>query len=80
MIVLRNQGDEVWVGEDGDFPHPLGVYPPSMPLDWVLDRDKGEDPSLAIFDAIEQDFLRKVKVVRLKTKGWRKLRNLKKFH
>jgi hypothetical protein len=47
-----------------------------MSLDWVLDGDEGEDPSLAILDAIE-DFLWEVKVARLKIKGWRELRNLK---
>jgi hypothetical protein len=48
-----------------------------MPLDWVLDGDKGENLSLAILDAIEEDFLREVKVARLKTKCWKELRNLK---
>jgi hypothetical protein len=72
-----DQGSEVWVGEDGDSPHPLGVYPPDMPSDSVLDRDEDEDPSLAILDAIEEDVLWEVKVARLKTKGWRELLNLK---
>lgn len=62
---------------DGDSPHPLGVYPPEMSLDWVLDGDEGEDLSLVILDAIEEDFLREVKVAHLKIKGWRELRNLK---
>jgi hypothetical protein len=34
----------------------LAVYPPDMPLDWVLDSDEDEDPSLAILDAIEEHF------------------------
>jgi hypothetical protein len=32
-IVVWDQGDEGWVGEEGDSPYPLGVYPPDMPLD-----------------------------------------------
>jgi hypothetical protein len=31
-IVVWDQGDEVWVGEGGDSPYPLGVCPPYMPL------------------------------------------------
>jgi hypothetical protein len=57
-------------------PSPFGCLPLDMPLDWVLDGDEGKDSSLAILDAIEDDFLRKVKVACLKTKGWRELRNL----
>jgi hypothetical protein len=34
----------------------LGVFPPDLPLDWVLDGDEDEDQSLAILDAIEEDF------------------------
>jgi hypothetical protein len=45
----------------------LGVFPSSMPLDWVLDGVEDEDLSLAIFDAIEEDFHREVKVVHPKT-------------
>lgn len=37
-----------------------------MPLDWVLDGVEDEDPSLAILDAIEEDFHREVKVARPK--------------
>jgi len=39
-IVVWDQSEEVWVGEDGDSSHPLGVCPPDMPLDGVLDGDK----------------------------------------
>jgi U3 small nucleolar ribonucleoprotein component len=41
-----------------------------------MDRVEDEDPSLAIMDAFEEDFLRKVKVARLKTKGRREILNL----
>jgi hypothetical protein len=50
-----------------------------MPLDWALDAVEDEDPSLAILDAIEEDFHRKVKVARPKTKGRRELLNLNSF-
>lgn len=55
----------------------MGVYPPDMPLDSVLDGDEDEDLSLAILDAIEEDIFWEVKDARLKTKGWRELLNLK---
>jgi U3 small nucleolar ribonucleoprotein component len=56
----------------------LGVLPPNMALDWDLDRveDEDEDLSLAIMDAFEKDFLRKVKVAWPKTKGRREILNL----
>lgn len=47
-----------------------------MALDWELDRVDDEDVSLAIMDAFEEDFLRKVKVARPKTKGRREILNL----
>ncbi len=34
-----------------------------------MDSVEDEDPSLAILDSFEDDFLREVKVARLKTKG-----------
>jgi hypothetical protein len=55
-IVVWDQGDEVWVGENGDSPYPLGVCPPDMPLDWVSDDVEDDDPSFMILDAIEVDF------------------------
>lgn len=75
-IVAWDQGDEVWDGEDGDYPYPLGVFPPSMPLDWVLDIDVDEDPPLALLNVSEEDFIREVKVARPKTRGKRVLLNL----
>jgi hypothetical protein len=30
-----------------------------MHLDWAMDGDEGEDPSVAILDAIEEEFHRK---------------------
>jgi hypothetical protein len=58
-------------------PYPLGVLHPDMSLDWVMDGDEGEDPSLAIVDAIDEEFHRKTMVARQKTKGMRELLNLK---
>jgi len=75
-VVVWEQGDEIWDGEDGDSPYPLGLLPPNMSLDWKLDRVEDEDSSLAILDAFEEDFLREVKVVRPKTKGRREILNL----
>jgi hypothetical protein len=46
----------------GRFPLPFGFFPPNMPLDLVLDGDEEEDPSLAIMDAIEEDFHRKLRL------------------
>jgi hypothetical protein len=68
-VVVWEQGDKIWDGEDGEFPYPLGVLPPNLALDWEMDHVEDEDPSLAIMDAFEEDFLREVKVARLKTKG-----------
>jgi hypothetical protein len=55
----------------------LGVCPPDMPLDWVSDGVEDEDPSFAILDAIEEDFHRVKKGVRLKIKGRRDVLNMK---
>jgi hypothetical protein len=41
-----------------------------------VDSSEDEDPSLAIQDAFEEDFLREVKVARLKSKGRRGILNL----
>jgi hypothetical protein len=46
-----------------------------MSLDWAMDSDEGEDLSLAILDAIEDEFHRKTMVVCQKTKGMRDLLN-----
>jgi hypothetical protein len=70
-VIVWEQGDEIWDGEDGNSPYPLGVLPPNMALDWDLDPVEDEDSSLVIMDAFEEDFLRKVKVARPKTKGRR---------
>jgi len=76
-IVVWDQGDEVWVGEDVDSPYPLGVYLPDMPLNWVSDGVEDKDPSFPILDVIEEDFHRVKKVARLKIKGRREVLNLK---
>jgi hypothetical protein len=55
----------------------LGVCPPDMPLDWVLDGVEDEDLSFAILDANEEDFHQVKKLARLKTKGKREVLNLK---
>jgi hypothetical protein len=71
-----DQGDEVWVGEEGDSPYPLGVCPFDMPLFWASDGVEDEDLSFAILNAIEKDFHRVKKGMRLKTKGRREMLNL----
>jgi len=68
-VVVGEQGDKIWDGEDGDSPYPLGVLPPNMALDCELDSVEDENPSLVILDAFEEDFLWEVKVARPKTKG-----------
>jgi hypothetical protein len=70
------QDDEIWDREAGGYTYPLGVLPPSMALDWEVDSAKGEDPSLATLDALEEEFLREIKVARLKSKGGREILNL----
>jgi hypothetical protein len=75
-VVAQEQGDELWDGEDDDFPLPLGVFPPDWAVDWELESDEGLDPSLAILDAIEENFHRGVKAVRPKSKGRREVLNL----
>jgi len=72
-VVAWEHGDEVWDGEDGNSPYPLGVLPPNLALDWELDSDEEMDPSLAILEAIEEDFHWRVKVLRPKTKGKREV-------
>lgn len=74
---MWDQSDELWDGEDGVSPHPLGVLLSNMPLDWAWDGEEDEDLSLAILDAMEEDFHRETKVVRPKSKGRRELLNLK---
>jgi hypothetical protein len=76
-IVVWDHGDEIWNGEDGESPLPLGILHPDMPLDWAMDGVHGEDPSLAIMDAIEEEFHRERIIARQKTKGRRELLNLK---
>lgn len=73
---MWEQGDEIWDGEAGDSPYPLDVLPPRMALDWEVDSIEDEDPSLAILDAFEEDFLREVKVACPKSKGRRGILNL----
>lgn len=75
-VVAQEQGDELWDGEDVDFPLPLGVCPPDWAVDWELESDECLDPSLAIFDAIEENFHRGVKAARPKSKGRREVLNL----
>jgi hypothetical protein len=75
-VVAQEQGDELWDGEDDDFPLPLGVFPPDWAVDWELESDEGLDPSLAILDAIEENFHRGVKAARPKSKGRREVLNL----
>ena len=60
------------------FPLPFGCFSPN-PLDWVLDYDDEEDSTLVLLDAVKEDFLREVKVVRRKIKGKRELLNLESY-
>jgi hypothetical protein len=76
-IVVCDHGDEIWNGEDGESPFPLGILHLDMPLDWAMDGVHGEVPSLAILDAIEEEFHRKKMIAHQKTKGRRELLNLK---
>lgn len=75
-VVAWKQGGEVWDGEDGDSHYPLDVLPPDLALDWELDSNEDMDPSLAILEAIEEDFHRRVKAACLKTKGKKEVLNL----
>jgi hypothetical protein len=75
-VVAWEQGEEVWDGEDGDSPYPLGVLPPELALDWELDSYEDMDPSLAIWKAIEEEFHQGVTAARPKTKGRREVLNL----
>lgn len=76
---MWDQGAKGWVGEKGDSPYPLGVFPPDMPLDWVSDGVKDEDTSFVLLDAIQEDFHWVNKGKRLKIKGRRELQNLESF-
>lgn len=55
-VVVWEQSEKVWDGEDVNSSYPLGVLPPDMALDWKLDSDEDVDPSLAVLDAIEENF------------------------
>jgi hypothetical protein len=57
------------MGRRANSPYPLGVLPPELALDWELDSDEDMDPSLAILEAIEEDFHRGVKAAHPNTKG-----------
>jgi len=57
-VVVWEQGDEIWDGENRHSPYPLDILPPIMALNWELDSIEDEDTSLAILDAFEEDFLR----------------------
>jgi hypothetical protein len=54
----------------------LGVLPPELALDWEFDSEEDMDPSLAILEAIEEDFHQRVKAARPKTKGRSEVLNL----
>jgi hypothetical protein len=55
-------GSLIWGAKSGqygvviDSPYPLGVLPPDLALDWELDSNEDMDTSLAISEAIEEDF------------------------
>jgi hypothetical protein len=50
------------------FPLPFGLSSSQHGIGLELDSVEDEDPSLAILDAFEKNFLREVKVARSKTK------------
>jgi hypothetical protein len=54
----------------------LGVLSLDLALDWELDSVEDFDPSLAILEAIEEDYHREVKAARPNTKGRREVLNL----
>jgi hypothetical protein len=60
-LVVWEKGDDFWDG---------------LPLDWTLDGVHGKE-SLAILDAMEDDFHRDKMIARQKTKGKSELLNLK---
>jgi hypothetical protein len=60
-LVVWEKDDDFWDG---------------LPLDWTLDGVQGEE-SLAILDAMEDEFHRDKMIARQKTKGKRELLNLK---
>jgi hypothetical protein len=76
-LVVWDQGDDFWDEVDGEFPYPLGVFPPAMPLDWALGYDedfcpvKGgscegdEDLSLALLLNTKEDLSRRLRVLSL---------------
>jgi hypothetical protein len=66
----------VWDGEIEDSPYPLGGLPPDLAEDWEMDGVEDVDPSLAILEAIEEDFHWGVKAARPKIKGRREVLNL----
>jgi hypothetical protein len=70
-IVLWDQGEE------GDSPHPLGVFPPDLHLEWESEGAEDKDSALALLVAIEEDFHRGSMGKRYKIKGMRELQNLK---
>jgi hypothetical protein len=78
-FVVWDHGDAIWNGEVGDSPFPLGILHPNMPMDWAMDGVYSEDPSLAILDAIEEEFHLAKLIAHQKTKGRRELMNLKSF-
>jgi hypothetical protein len=47
--MVWEQGDDLWDEKDGDFPYPLGVFPPAMPLDWALGGEGPMNFTWAIF-------------------------------
>jgi len=69
LVGFDLNGELVVWEKDGDFWD-------GLPLDWLLDRVQGEE-SLAILDAMEDEFHRDKMIARQKTKGKRELLNLK---
>jgi hypothetical protein len=41
MVVCDGEYGDFWGEEDGEFPYPLGDFPPTTLLDWALFGDEG---------------------------------------
>jgi hypothetical protein len=61
-VVVWEQGEEIWDGEDGDYPYPLGILPPNLALDWEMDCVEDEDPSWRLWMPLKMTFFKKLRL------------------
>jgi len=47
-LVVCDLGGDLWDGEDGDVPYPVGIFPPAMPSDWASGCDKDVCPVVGV--------------------------------